>query len=291
LQSIPYYFVIGLIVSMDVIALTMAKKSTYRDSLPELARWARLNALWHGLLLAVYVFFIDFIVWAAKLVLNQLIDLHIELYLPAWFPIDVAWWLGKLRIHFFSIFAAIVILMVWMTYSKKIIDTPADNPQQESLDWWLKIIFRRLVSKLSSETYKRHLQAALVAIDMLALAALINSGHQETTFLDKLVMTGVITFAVFGFTFGAAVLVQRGFNFTAGANRRGKTIATLWVQITLRLAEPTLIFYFMLQILATMATGHAIDTPALLFAAVIMVAAMIDMHGLARICDSVRSGD
>ena len=297
INNIPYYAVIGLIVSMDVMALTIAKKTTYSDGRQALIGWAALNATWHGGLLVLYVFFFQYAVEFFEWLLNA-IDFLIR-YLPSFLvPEQFIWFVAKLRLHVFSMFAALAITLVWVTYSAKILDTPL-QPGVERLPFWLRPIFRLLRGRAengASHIFSVNLQAALVAVDMLALAALIKASDQTASVEDKAMMTFIVAISVFLLTLGSAAFARRKF---AGdplpadgddepASSQGRAAAKLWILVTLRLVEPLLIFYFLIQLLANMATGIQIDSPALLFAAVLMVGAIVQMHGLARICDAVQ---
>jgi hypothetical protein len=303
MDKIPYYCIIGFIVSMDAMALTIAMRSTFSATKAELVKWAGLNALWHGGLLASYAVFVYLLFDGFKSLLNDVIDLHlvqlctdvglgdfclIKIELPDWIlDENLLCWLRRIRIHLFAIASSVVITYVWYTYSKKIVDTPIE-PKIEGLNWPLRKLFRRLKKFLSNQTFKANLQAALVAMDMLALAALIKLGNQDASLIDKGIMTCVVAAMVFALTMTAA-LIARWNLALKGGSKRGRAAAKLWIQITLRLAEPLLIFYFLLQVLAYIATGYPIDTPVLLFAAAIMVLAMVEVHGFTRIVDAARS--
>lgn len=297
LDSLISYLVVGLIVSMDVMALTLAKRSTFTDPWKPLLKWAALNALWHSGLLIVYLFLFQLIVEGARWVLGKIDLSWIEFNIP-WYllPHLLIWVICKLRLHVFSIFGGVAVLLVWMTYSSKIVNQPI-IPEISSLPWWMRPLFRGLSRALSNKILIMNLQAALVAVDMLALAALMKASEETSDVAEKIVMIAVIGIAVLFFTLCSIAFAKWRLSedqtYMDGSGDQGsvegRKEARMWILITLRLVEPLLIFYFLVQLLATMATGIKIDSPALLFAAVIMVVAIVQMHGLARICDAARA--
>jgi hypothetical protein len=289
-----YYAAVGLIVSMDVMALTLAKPSTFRDPWPTLIKWAALNAAWHAGLLVIYVFFFDVLVDGFKWTLNM-IDLDwIRINLPAFLADILVWTIAKLRLHIFTIFAFVAMILVWQTYSSKIVDKPL-VPDVARLPFWIRPAFAWLNRMTSHDLFNLNLQAALVAVDMLALAALIKASATETdASVNKFFMTIVVGASVFVFTWACIWFARNKLSedrvYIDGTGNQpsdqGRAAAKMWILVTLRLLEPLLIFYFLIQLLATMATRIQVDSPALLFAAVLLVLAIIQIHGLARICDA-----
>jgi hypothetical protein len=200
-----------------------------------------------------------------------------------------------LQIHLFSIFATATIILVWMTYSSKIIDRPL-APDANSLPRWMRLAFVPLQRVLASDTFNLNLQAAIVAVDMLALAALIKATEKAADMGEKVLMTLIVGVSVFSLTLGAAFLARHKMAASPASTGApdepteiSKTLARLWILVTLRLMEPLLIFYFLLQLLAHMSTGMHIDSPALLLAAALMVVAIVQRHSLAKILDAVRA--
>ena len=299
MTNVLYYIVIGFIVSMDAMALTVGKKSTYESRWwPTLVSWCALNALWHSGLLVLYVFLFHYILELLRAFFDWIPLSWIEFNFPdILFPQFVVWLLAKLKLHLFSIFAAVAILLVWTTYSRKIVDTPM-AAGVGSLPTWMRPIFRLLRRGLENTTFNLNLQAALVAVDMLALAALLKASDQSASSSDKIIMAIVVAVAVFVFTLGSAAFARARFSEETPVSMEGvettaygRGAAKIWVLVTLRLLEPLLIFYFLIQLLAAMSTGVHIDSPSLLFAAVIMVAAIVQQHGLARICAAVLASE
>lgn len=291
MDNIVFYIVIGLIVSMDAMALTVARESTYTGTQPYLAKWAALNAAWHGGLLLFYMFILHLILKGAKDALSGINYTWLLANIPK-LADEIIWFVEKLKIHFSAIFATITIIFVWLTYSKKVIDTPLE-PKLENTQSWIRHVFRPLKKILNHELFADNLQAAIVAVDMLALAAMIKATNQTTSTKEKLLMTLVVSLCVFLFTLLAAMLARKKLAETASKeNSRTKIhqqqLAKIWILITLRLAEPLFVFYFLLQLLAWLATGIHMDSIALWVAASLMVAAIIETHGLTKIIESTQ---
>ncbi len=295
MSNIIFYLVIGLIVSLDAMALTIGKKSTYTDSLSALINWAGLNAAWHGGLLIFYTFFFHVLLEYSRELLHAIDFSWIRVNIP-FFAEQIIWLIAKLKIHLLSIFAAVTIILVWITYSSKIVDRPL-TPKAASLPRWMQPLFKRQPAGLVNNTFILNLQAAIVAVDMLALAALIKATDQTASHVDRIIMTGIVVASVFTLTLGTSLVARRKFveksmppdGVGEAPSEHSRKFAKLWLMVTLRLVEPLLIFYFLLQLLAHMVVGIHIDSPALLLAAVLMVVAIIQMHGLARVVDAVRS--
>jgi hypothetical protein len=293
MAELAFFVVVGVIVAMDAMALTITKRSTYTEGTRFLLQWAALNGAWHGLLLLFYILIFNWLLVGLREAL-QWIDLEwLELSLP-WLGPWIAWFIRELLQHLLTLFAMLTMLLVWFTYSSKIVDT-AERPTVSALPFWLRPVFSGWRKLTSSDFLTQNLQAAMVAVDMLALAALLQANNSVVSVEQKLSISVVVFVTVFVLVWGTAVFCRKKLSVNianlqqADDNSLTATdLSVLWVLVSLRLAEPLVIFYFLLELFAFMATGIDLSSPAFLLAAALMVAAVVQLHGLEKIVKAAR---
>ncbi len=312
-DSLYIDFVIGVAVSLDVIALTFCSAHIYQSGYKTWLRWAKYNAGWHAGLLLFYLVAIDvFSVFA------QFLGVVLALPLPDWLAsLAPIWsWIGdRFRTHVIIYAAVIAMAYVWWKYSEKVVAVPT-SPNIDEAPFFLKPIFRRFKAP-SSSTESRwfwHLSACLVAIDMLALAAVVKSGEKLIQFpqglsnfessysllfekivtsanIDFLKATLTVTFAVFSVVFVLCFLsgyISNRFWNSVSSNGEDPltSLQATLIVISLRLLEPLVIFYFIIHSLAFLVTGIPIHSPAFMLGSGLLVAALVNFVGLKAIIQS-----
>lgn len=307
----PYIaLLVGTAVSLDVIALTFCSAHIYSSDRKTWLRWAKYNAAWHGGLLLTYLLFIDVLS-----VVAQYAGLLLSMQLPPWLAwIAPVWgWIAdKFRSHIVVYAAIAAMAYVWHQYSRKIRAVPT-RPEVREAPLFLRWTFMNRAAELSNPNsrWAWHLSACLVAVDMLALAAVIKSGEKLVQFprgitsdnvdwavlnrdvansLDSefLLATLTITLAVFLivgiFCFAAAKISQVFWSNIAqeeGENHR--VIAANFIVVALKLLEPLVIFYFIIHSMAFLATGIPLHSPAFILGSGFLVAALVQYVGFKEI--------
>jgi hypothetical protein len=298
------FVLVGCVVSLDVTGLTLSKSKYFHDNPDSRATWALSNGLWHAGLLFVYLFVIGFVVeklvpWIARHtiwlleLLSSILPFIDEKYLQALRQV-----MASVTKHSPILLGLVAILVVWLTYSEKIKSRPSTGALSElkslarSAYNLLEIGSRILGRKAESEAARvRFLywqaQAALVAVDMLALAILIKSLHvipEGDSLLATLLIITVFA-CVYFFASTSAIVGSRDYASIALETSAGNSalLARNWLLITLRLVEPLLIFYFALQLVAFLVFGKQIHSTTFMFAATLLVAALIKRHSLSDI--------
>ena len=302
------FVAVGLIVSLDVAGLTISKATTFQGDYTQRVVWALVNGFWHALLLAVYafalfgllrIFTVDFVViekfFAAVVrVLNWLkIDFAIDV------PLREV--LGFVRTHVPVLFGLLTLAIIWQTYDRKIISTPTTGDWRglppvarlvydlvEILVRWtpLRHIGRRHPDHVSA-FLRWQAEAALVAVDMLALAVLmVKMGYIETA-LNKWVLIILVFFIVSGLALLAANWSTRLLDSTphddTDAARSLAAAERDWWQIAFRLMEPWFIFYFALELIGFLLFGHPVHSVGFIFGASLLLFALIQKHKMRTI--------
>lgn len=197
-------------------------------------------------------------------------------FVPALFDVNVKEYVDiifdLIKEHDQFLFGVFTLFIVWETYSAKIISKPELGNRSElpilarSAYNLFEIIFRAWLTLRQSllprwkesEDQKAirlhwHAQAALVAVDMLALAALMKAmGYLDTRELQAGIVVCVFI-VVFIFAYFAGRFSTRLFAALEIAARMGDLNAHKakeWLLITIRLGEPFMIFYFGIQLMA-----------------------------------------
>lgn len=301
---------IGAAVSLDVIALTFCSAHIYNSGPKVWKKWAKYNAGWHAGLLIFYLLVIDI-----GAVLAQYIGVYVSIPLPDW----LAWlaplwtWIGdRFRSHI-VVYAAIAAMgYVWYQYSKKVYAVPTE-PDIGEAPFFLRSIFRRGGISLSNPNSKWfwHLSCCLVAVDMLALAAVVKSGEKLIQFprgievgsltlgeltgrvIDSFdtaffLATATVSTAVFFVVFALCLLASKaskGFWTTLAtrANYESHKLTAVFIVLALKLLEPFVIFYFIIHSMAFLATGVPLHSPAFLLGSGLLVAGLIQYVTFARI--------
>lgn len=312
----PYVaLVIGAAVSLDVIALTFSSPNIFMADRRVWRRWALYNACWHAGLLIVYLVAIDLFSVAAQYLGWLLEDLARSL--PNWLRAlrqFFAWMSDKFRSHAIIYAAVFAMAYVWRQYSFKIVGVPT-RPLIDEAPFFLRRLFKRKAAQIENKDSRWfwHLSSCLVAVDMLALAAVIKSGEKLIQFpngFDRfegdihvlhdrllsslnwrfLVGTVLVTFAVFvvvGLFCYLSTIMSRKF-WTIPTSERSAELSGIVVVFLLKLLEPLIIFYFIIHSMAFLATGVPLHSPAFLLGSAFLVAALIQFVGFNRIVDAAR---
>jgi hypothetical protein len=332
------FIVAAVVVSFDVAGLTLSKGQEFAGGPVSLQRrWALLNAAWHSSLLlaygAVIHFGLDFLDFhlldglraAFAGVLQFLQSIHVQL------PIDPAYVtqvIELIRAHVRIIIGAVTLLVVWIVYDRKIIGIPRSGSPSE-LTGLARSLYGILVmlTRLKSRNVSRgavtktrtwlidNLQAALVAVDMLALAALLKA----LDYLQNWWMITSIALIVFVVVFVLGSLSARFASKTPpsgvlpprappaadgvaqralpdGTSSSGITpalapadvrpLTATWLMVTMRLLEPLLIFYFALELVAWVVFRERIHSVGFFFGALALVVGLVVKHSFGRIVSS-----
>ena len=297
-------------VSLDVIALTFCSSQIYNADKSVWRRWSFVNAGWHAGLLLFYLAVIDLVS-----VLDQYLGVVLELELPDFlkmFQPYVSWLAEKFRSHIVVYVSIFAMGYVWWQYCSKVVGEPT-TPSAGDAPFFLRRYFRqpKIDSSDKSSSWFWHLSACLVAVDMLALAAVVKSGEKLIQFpqgftdiesdfsalnekivgslnVDFFQATLVITVAVYLIVallcYLSAKLSNRFWRSIAASTIDDDQITTaLFIVVTLRLLEPFVIFYFIIHSLAFLATGVPIHSPAFLLGSALLVAALIQYVGFGAI--------
>lgn len=297
------FLIVGAAVSLDVTGLTVSKSKYFAQNPNRRTIWALSNGLWHAGLLAIYVFGIrwlleDFLPWITSGVIAffRLLASIFDFVTPEFIAAltEVA---RSVQKHSPILLGLIAVAFVWITYSKKITSEPSSGqldelpPLARTVFNLLDIILRVLLPRTSEAGIVRFLywqaQAALVAIDMLALAILLSSldmvsdrEPENAILVISLVFALVFVFAMFAGKVGAE-------NYKSLEASKGEDAAAQlardWVLLTLRFVEPLLIFYFALQLVAFLVFGRQIHSTTFIFSAALLVSALVKRHTLREI--------
>lgn len=306
-KELALFLTVGVIASMDVVGLTISKLPEFRADVSRIRSWALSNALWHAGLLLVYIVFISslfdffFVEWMS--VLMGIIQKFGDWL--AWFP-ALRQSLGLIREaiveHSRFILGLVALVIVWKTYSEKIVSEPetAFVRRLPPLARTVFNILELLVFASRNPRYSRtrtigflqtQAQAALVAVDMLALAVLLNGLHllkaiydskQQTFSTEGLVSAMLCVICVFVAVYATTFLVAK--HATKSFEQAARSASSRdWIRVTLRIGEPLLIFFFVLQLVAWLIFGKRVQSVSLLFGAGLLVLALVHRHSLQKV--------
>jgi len=281
------YIALAVIVSLDVFALTLTitKKELVDDNKKvendRRHAWGKLNATMHAGLLLFYLTAFSLVFdpsWIAYL---------LELFRHPWL-VAIAEWFRVLALHMPVFFGVFAILWVWVSYRNKIIDEPEDsNPGKlDRFQRWIFTPARRVVISLrvikpvteDVDVDSWSLKAFLVAVDMLALAALVKSMPAVDNWYKILTLFVVVWCVVYGMSRLAARSSDKWMN-TDGLSQDSK----IAIRVLLRLLEPLLIFYFAVELMVFLILGYNVSSPSYFLAAAFLLGGIISYHGFDKI--------
>jgi hypothetical protein len=332
--AVILFVVVAAIVSLDVTGLTLAQIPDFTEKNKSLSGWAVSNGGWHAVLLGIYLgvitlifdFSLNILVFLEQLlsaiisiVADLLPDLQVYLVVLKDALTRVFFTLG---VHAKLILGIITLLIVWSIYSKKIVARPELGSREDLPDvaraaynllYLLAeafYIIARLLSRLRArplpvtrgsirEFLEWQAQAAVVAVDMLALAALVKTLNVINSQLAAwgliAIVFGVVTAIAF-FAARAAQATYLRFRSVAGDSRHNDGQAALqWLVISMRMLEPLLIFYFALVLISFLIMGgadqrepvpeHSMPKHSIgfVFGAVLLLWGLVKRHSLIRI--------
>jgi hypothetical protein len=338
--------VVSMAVSIDVIGLTLSKSAKFAQrGGVYIFWWSLCNALWHAGLLAIYIFTIEITIeflinWFVIDIFDQFIRFIMSMisFDSPFVVSQIALLFNIMETHLIVIFGVLALVVVWSIYSEKISDEPASADGSEKLPALASILYSILeVLIVSFEIAARLLripfdrarvvsflhfnfQAALVAVDMLALAFILKwLGVVDGTFDNGVVIClsvalGVGALAALAARFGAAKVVAVSAKANARisdmlardlAARRGsgsdnifKSLiadghigAEISIKVILRLAEPFVIFFFVMQMLVLMIHGQESFSAALFIGSSVFVVSLVAVHGYTNIVSSALSSE
>ena len=216
------------------------------------ARWSFRNAFWHSALLFGYAIFAI-----------GIIDLSFLPLLDWLASFEFKWPLAKsiiieLKNHFPVIFSVFVIAMVWKSYKHKLVENPLDPDNDVDIQ---RSIIQRLLKLigLSPEAISRNMQAVAVAVDMLALAFLLKALNKFTGIGVIVSISLIIFVTVFLLVLMVSIYAQRAFsnvvvNKSSELNEKRKQIRQ--ILFIFRIMEPTLIFFFICELISFVVWGR-----------------------------------
>lgn len=123
---------------------------------------------------------------------------------------------------------------------------------------------------------------------MLALAALIKGSSSSAQPLDQAILVTQVLVIVFMVCAGAFYLTTTALQNWLASHADSNEIQ-FWIFLNLRLLEPLLIFFFLMESIAYLATGLAIGNAAMFIGAGFLVAALVQSIGMRPILDAVRA--
>jgi hypothetical protein len=310
------FVTVAVIVSLDVAGLTISKAVSLRNDQAQRIAWAVTNGFWHALLLAVYAFTIinlfqfltvDFtkIVNIFKWLANLLAIISINLLDVRETIHEVLDFIKKHIPLFFGLFALTV---VWITYDRKIVSTPAVGNWRD-----LPPLARVVYGLIEAVTYllpflrtswrdpqrvanflRWQAEAALVAVDMLALAVLMAKMKYIESDLNKFILIGLVFFTVSIL----ALLVSRWSIRLLGSGalldpcppssspQSTPITERDWWQVAFRLMEPWFIFYFALELIGYLLYGKPVHSVGFIFGASLLLFALMQKHEMRRIIEA-----
>jgi hypothetical protein len=292
------FVVVGMVVSLDVAGLTLSKSRQFHESPRQLTSWALSNAAWHSGLLLIYIFAISGLVRFVPSFLRSIPDLLN--WIAQRFPVIDLLYLRyvvlvtrSLTQHASVILGLIALGILWLTYSSKVISRPGfgglhELPPLARLVFDVVDLMLRLISgrgRADSELVRIlfwQAQAALVAVDMLALATLLKAMHLLDTWQTCLLVCIVVFVCVAGLATLAGRMGMRAYRAIEEDSSDPRNIAHTrnWILVSIRLAEPYLIFYFALQLVAFLIFGEQIHSVTFFFAAALLVFGLVARHSL-----------
>lgn len=300
-----FFFFISVIVSLDVLGLTLVKAWEFERNGLSRKLWAILNAGWHAGLLFLYViFFSIFDAETLEYIRNWFLELSID------FP-DFAWIFNLLKLpldllieHIRIIFGIAALIIVWFTYSSKIISIPEEGDKAELPFYvrWLArilsfcsgIILHFTDGYTKNQIDRWNINAALVAVDMLALAALLKSGNYVTDIYQYgwLILTvGVVVFVItlIGCKLSSDIFgkldINKNSTFYDESNKSVNyyELKNVVVLVFVRLAEPFLIFYFATELIGYLISGIKTSLSLNFIGALILTVGLIIQNDLSVI--------
>ena len=276
------------------------------------------------------IFFIGILEWFRE-VLSALANL-----LPEWhIDISVKAFFDMIGAHIRVIVGVVAILVVWTIYSDKIVSKPGSNGTRESDDnlpmlatlWYSfleyachfslflnKVLFRqpepqsqpRLKVSLPGiqRVLHRNFQAALVAVDMLALAIILKSLgyigdntrlHQGQPSGDTLLIITMVFFMVFTLAFvsaayGRALYSKLPHKNTSVSNPEDDPKLAFY-KVSLRLLEPFFIFYFVMGLFTYLIYESFDYSIGLTFGSALLVWALILKHTSDKVIEAAMAED
>jgi uncharacterized membrane protein len=303
--SMLLFTIIGVIVSMDVAGLTISKTEQLAAKPYSVVLWCISNALWHAGLLALYLLAINGILTISPEYI-RLIEQFFSYawqqlqFLPNGLLLALQYATAGLKLHTNVILGVIALAVVWRIYSKKIVDSPSEGQISDLpllarfafnvLDIVSRAIGRRKISpKRLQQFLHDQAQAALVAVDMLALAILLKSTNSIQGVVEGCLVVGIVFVVVLTITYATASAAMDQFSTLQDKSldvQRHSVRSLHWVRITLRLGEPFLIFYFVLQLVSLLLLGEQSQGVSLFFGAGVLVWALIDKFSLPTVVKS-----
>lgn len=313
------FLAVGAIVSLDVAGLTLSKVGTFAREGRSVQLWAFTNACWHAGLLFVYILVISGIFTFSFAFFEVLEDLLLAIVAQlAFIKVDLGDYVrsvfGLIEEHAKLILGLISLYIVWRTYSEKIVGEPTlgrteDLPTLAKTVYdILEICIRSLplpgAKRFNARVFLRwQAQAALVAVDMLALAALMKAMGYLESLGRQITLVGLVFAIVFALTLFIGIWGRRKYaelQETLGhaQNRQADSGGQAdedaihakctwdWIIVSLRLIEPWLIFYFVLELMSFLIFEERIHSVGFLFGSTLLLFGLVNRHTLLEIVRS-----
>ncbi len=314
---------VGLIVSLDVCGLILSQYHDYNHELKHPWKQAFLHAFWHAFLFFTYMIIISLIIGGAPQLLVLLKDVLQGIWqaLVEWarqFPFALPQFPkvseDAMRETLVLLAGMVVILIVWKTYSEKLIEdhsekTDATTSPLAGQRGDVQLIYQIIRMLPIARSFIDNALALAVAVDMLAISALIRVYFKDSTdsgyqgehfqfwyhedpdqtdgFFPQRIIFAVVIFAV---VFIVSWLVAR-------TSRRATKQFPIKVLVTLRLLEPFLVF-----LILAFAISHLIQPPnvelvsdlhrnfGMILLAAALCASLFLLHGWKKIRKAVEDG-
>ena len=314
LISLVGFLIIAMIVSFDVAGLTVAKSNYYASNPEKLKSWSLLNGFWHAFLLAIY--------GAIIAGLFDFLDINLEFFYKIIEPLKIYTYfqhvldvVAFLIEHIPVITGVIAIAVIWVTYRDKITDVPSSANRGElgyfpSRCFDLVELIIRLFGRQKTQSeialiLRSNVEAALVAVDMLALALLANRLGMMENFSYIIFFSFSVFLVVSGICYKVGVwsskyfkdddikprIAQHSFAAKGTVTLEVNLLQKQWWLVSLRLLEPWLIFYFALELLSVLLFGKQTHSPGYIAGTTLMLYAVVKSRGLSNIIKAALATD
>lgn len=287
IEYFSVFLAVSCIVSFDVAALTLSKSNYFLRHKEQINSWSLINAFYHAALLLLYIFIITGILDLSLKPFEYFLNIirNIE-FLHGYYE-SLKHTLISIKDGLMMILSFLTVFVVINTYRDKITSIP-ENGSISDLPTFIRLIlclFAYLKFKLGKKhknleqlrlEISHHLQAALVAVDMLAIAILLKSMNLLSNIEWDFAFVTLVFCIVFLITKKIAIWSTNKLNNIIHSDPCGEeNFRRKFLQLSFRLIEPLFIFYFLLGLLVFVWTRNFDQSIYTFFIAGIMVLLLV----------------
>lgn len=286
-----FFFGLGVVVSLDVAALTAVRANTYTGDFWASLGWAIQNAFWHAILLLGYgAAAFGVIDIAIPNFYQWLVELLRSISAPSWI-VSLIISIGE---HGPFIFAIFTITWVWRTYRSKILDNPLDGNVQEHWQSRFVMWLLNLAPFLPRQFVHSQGQAIVVAVDMLAIAFLLKGLNALQSVQDVWVISQIIfvsvTVTTLAVCYGCKFAFGELLDETVQQKSDGERLT--YFLFLLKLIEPLLVFFFVVELMSFVIWGRLESSPLFFLASGLLVFALlrdVTMRGIIDVAKTMKN--